>query len=62
MIAVEPENGKDFLCIFGGRNPVSEIVNTMFYIPLNIYDGELVLKDVVSITHSISPREIPIMV
>lgn len=62
MIAVQPENGKDFLCIFGGRNNTSEIVNSMFYIPLNIYDGELVLKDVINITHSISPREIPLMV
>lgn len=62
MIAVQPENGKDFLCIFGGRNNTSEIVSSMFYIPLNIYDGELVLKDVINISHSISPREIPLMV
>jgi hypothetical protein len=34
----------------------------MFYIPLSIYDGDLVLRDTVTIQHSITPRELPLMV
>ena len=34
----------------------------MFYIPLSIYDGELLLRDTVTIQHSITPRELPLLV
>jgi hypothetical protein len=61
MVVMEPDNGKDFICIFGGRNNNSEIVNSMFFVPLSVYDGDLLIKDAVEIHHTILPREIPIM-
>lgn len=61
MVVVEPENGKDFLCLFGGRDKMSEIVSTMFFVPLSIYEGELALREATEIKHDILPREMPIM-
>jgi hypothetical protein len=34
----------------------------MFFIPLSLYDGELVIRESTEIVHSIGPREMPIMV
>lgn len=33
----------------------------MYFIPLTLYDGELQIKEAVEITHTILPREMPIM-
>lgn len=56
MVVVEPQNGKDFICIFGGRNGQSEIVDSMYFVPLSISDGELNIREVTTVGHIISPR------
>lgn len=61
MAVVQPENGKDFICIFGGRNAQSEIVSSMHFLPLTSYDGELAIKEAIEINHTILPREMPVM-
>lgn len=61
MVVNEVDNGKHFLSIFGGRDSRSEIVNTLFFVPLTIWEGELAIREYTTIAHGMMPRELCVM-
>ena len=61
MVVNELDNGKQFLSIFGGRDNQGEIVSTLFYVPLVIWEGELAIREYMTVAHHMMPRELCIM-
>ena len=61
MCILETQLGHDYLFVFGGRSANSNIINDFLVFPINVFEGDLHVREPTKIAHSLIPRELPIL-